>query len=406
VLTVNCGSSSLKVELLRVDARGRVAERMARAAATAIGGPPGRAEIVAGDTTTGHVATLRDHTEAVALLLELLQAHAPGPSVADVVAHRVVHGGPRRAPRLLDARERGELAALDALAPLHNRVALDVAAALDQVPELDAPAVAVFDTAFHHDLPDRAATYALPVDLARRHGIRRFGFHGLAHRSMWERWVELAGVGARAGDARVVTLQLGAGCSAAAVRGGRSVDTSMGFTPLEGLVMATRCGDLDPAIPSHLARHEGLAPDALDEVLSRQSGLLGLSGTTSDMTELLRRRAAGDDRARLAVDVFCYRLRKQIGAYLAALGGADAVVFGGGIGEHASEARALACAGLEWAGLVLDPDRNAAAVGIDGRISADGAAVEAWVVTVDEAAVMAGDAARWLRSVREGRTET
>ena len=209
--------------------------------------------------------------------------------------------------------------------------------------------VAVFDTAFHAGMPEHAFRYAIPHELAVKHGIRRYGFHGLAYRSVLARYAEL--VGTPIDRATLVALHLGNGCSAAAIKNGRSVDTSMGFTPLEGLVMGTRSGDVDPALVGHLARTEKVPVQQVERWLNESAGLLGLSGRSRDMRDLLAREQ-DDPRARLAVDVFCYRARKYLGAYLAVLGGADAVVFSGGIGEHASEVRGRICAGMEWTGLV------------------------------------------------------
>ena len=251
--------------------------------------------------------------------------------------------------------------------------------------------VASFDTAFHASMPARAASYALPRELAEKHSIRRYGFHGLAHRYMAERYAEINGAG------RLITLQLGAGCSAAAVADGRSRDTSMGLTPLEGLVMATRSGDVDPALPAFLEEHEGIAPGDAERILNRDSGLLGVSGRSGDMRELLD---ADDERAELAIDLFCYRARKYIGAYLAVLGGADGVVFGGGVGENSPRVRARICEGMGWCGIELDEDQNNRAVGEELRIDAGGR-VEVWVMLVDEAEVMARDAEALLGGKEE-----
>ena len=249
------------------------------------------------------------------------------------------------------------------------------------------PMVAVFDTAFHRSIPPRAATYAMDLDLARKHGIHRYGFHGIAHAS-------LAGICAAAvkrplAQLRLITLQLGNGCSATAIDGGRSVDTSMGFTPLEGLVMGTRSGDLDPAVIGHLIRREGLSVDEVERLLNERSGLLGVSGLSRDMRELLNA-AEGkpDSRAALALDIFCYRVRKYIGAYLAVLDGADALVFGGGIGERSAAIRTRICEGMDWCGLRLDPVRNEAAKEIAPgdavKISEDGAPLACYVAGGDE----------------------
>lgn len=306
----------------------------------------------------------------------------------EAVCHRVVHGGTRfTQPVLLDDGVISELRQLTELAPLHNGPAVEAILATREALGRDVPAVASFDTAFHSGMPPRASTYAIPLELAERHGIKRFGFHGLAHRFMAERATELLGVE----QPRVITLQLGAGCSAAAVAGGRSVDTSMGFTPLEGLVMATRSGDVDPALSAFLATHEGLDVEAVHELLDERSGLLGVSGRSPDMRELLEAEEQGDERAQLAVELFCYRLRKTVGAYLAVLGGADAVVFGGGIGEHSPVVRRRTCLGMEWCGLELDDQRNHQVVGTEGRIDAGGP-MEVWVLPVDEASVMAREA--------------
>jgi acetate kinase len=259
--------------------------------------------------------------------------------------------------------------------------------------------VAVFDTAFHHTLPEHAYLYAIPYQFYRRHRVRRYGFHGTSHRYVAHRWRQLTGRG-REGT-RIVTLHLGNGCSACAIADGASVDTSMGFTPLEGLVMGTRSGDLDPAILDYIAGKEGLSLPETEALLNKQSGLLGISGLTSDMRELLAEAEEHQDRrARLAVEIFCYRIRKYIGGYLAALGGADAVVFAGGIGENSAAVRARACAGLEWLGLAVDPARNAAlAGGAEGRFDAAGSRVELWVVPTDEELLIARDTYRLVAGI-------
>jgi acetate kinase len=285
--------------------------------------------------------------------------------------------------------------AVSSLAPLHNVPALAAIRATHA--ELGSvPAVAAFDTAFHRTLPERAARYAIPDSLATKYGIRRYGFHGLAHGYMAARHAER--VSRPLQETRVVTMQLGNGCSATAVAGGRSIDTSMGLTPLEGLVMGTRSGDVDPSLAGFLARHEGVGVEEIEDSLNRRSGLLGVSGRSGDMRELLQAEVEGDRRAALAVGMFCYRARKYLGAYLAALGGADAVLFGGGIGERAPSVRARICTGMEWCGLILDEELNAAAIGSEGCISAAGARIRAYVVHVDEELIIAHQAASCLGS--------
>jgi len=251
----------------------------------------------------------------------------------------------------------------------------------------------VFDTAFHATLPEHARTYALPAHWRAR-GIRRYGFHGVAHRFMYERACALQ----RAPVRRVVTFQLGNGCSVSAIRDGRSVDTSMGYTPLEGLVMSTRCGDVDPGAVVALVRG-GVDGAELTRGLNHESGLLGLSGATADMRELLALEAGGHAGARLAIAAFCQRARKYLGAYLALLNGADAIVFGGGIGEHAPAIRARICADMEWCGLQLDAGANERAVGIEGVVSASGS-IAVYVVAVNEELVIARDTATVLGSRR------
>ncbi len=302
------------------------------------------------------------------------------------LAHRVVHGGGLGASARLDATVEAELARLGALAPLHQGRALAwIRAARALFPS--APQVAVFDTGFFADLPAAATAYPLPVDLARRFGVRRWGFHGLAHRSLWLQW--RAGRGA--GGGRAVTLQLGGGCSAAAILDGKPVETSMGMTPLGGLVMATRPGDLDPGVLVHLLRG-GVSLDELETTLHHLSGLRGLAGE-GDFASLLART---DAEARLAVEVYCRRARQFLGGYLALLGGADAVLFGGGVGEHEPAAREAIAGGLDALGLALDPARNRDAIGGAARISGDGSRIEAWVFPVDEEALLAAEARRLL----------
>lgn len=338
-------------------------------------------------------APLPDHAAAARRAGAVLRGRGLLPDGIDAIGHRIVHGGARDEPTRLDADVVAELRAAGSLAPLHNDRALATVNALQDEIGATVPAVAVFDTAFHRDLPLHAAEYALPADVAARHRIRRHGFHGLAHRSMCERWSSLSGT--ELSHSRIVTFQLGNGCSAAAVQDGRVIDTSMGFTPLEGLMMGTRCGDLDPSVPAYLARAAHLDADEVERVLNEQSGLLGIAGT-SDMQVLLENLAGGDGRAELALAMFCHRARKYLGAYLTVLGGADAVVFGGGIGEHAPEVRRRICEGTGWLGLELDPAANRDAIGGDRRISTEHSPSGIWVIAVDEASIIAYDTAQTL----------
>jgi acetate kinase len=351
ILTVNAGSSSIRIDLREAEAI-----RSLESLYATVSDPD-------------HGATLRAFLHRYPYITPSL------------VAHRIVHGGPRwTRPVEIDHEVLRGLEGLMPWAPLHLPAALAwLKGAREVLP--GARQVAVFDTGFFADLPAVASTYAIPRALAARLGIRRYGFHGIAHAAMWRRWSQL-----HAGEGRVITLQLGAGCSAAAILDGRPLDTSMGFTPTEGLVMATRPGDLDPGLLVYLQREERLDPDAMGRMLNQECGLLGLSGTTADMRELC---ASGDATAALAVDVFTYRVRKYLGAYLAVLGGLDGIVFGGGIGEHSPRIRAACLAGLAGLGIELDPAANEAALGGDARISPPGARVAVHTVVVDEAGELA-----------------
>jgi len=380
ILVFNAGSSSLKFKLYERDIEGKLRSSV-RGAVIRLGEQAEWEWEAAGAHKRG-TAPLRRHEEAAAFVLERLKA---AKASIEAIGHRLVHGGEEftEATRLgADAIAR--LEALGALAPLHNPPALEVVRACRDALGERVPMFGVFDTAFHAALPETAYRYALPDAWVQAHRIRRYGFHGIAHRYMYERYLILSG----RSRARVVSFQLGHGCSAAAVRDGRPLDTSMGYTPLEGLVMSTRCGDVDPGVILRVAA-TGVPAAAIETVLNHASGLLALSGTSADMRTLLAREAQGDARARLAIDAFCYRARKYLGAYLAALEGADAVLFGGGIGENAPAVRERICAGMAWCGLRLDEAANAAAVGRESRISAEGATLAAYVITVDEEALIA-----------------
>ena len=306
------------------------------------------------------------------------QALAALPAPADVIAHRVVHGGGRLPDVVrIDAEVLRILREVTPLAPMHNGPALE---GIEATLGLGVPLIAALDTAFHATLPPRAWRYALP-ELA---GVRRYGFHGWSHRYVTERYAALTGSSAPT----IVTLHLGGGCSAAAILRGRSVDTSMGYSPLEGLVMGTRAGDLDPGILTHLL-HEGMSLQQLEQLLQHGAGLKALAGT-ADVRELLGR---NDAAAELALDLFCYRIQKCVGAYLAALEGAEAIVFTGGIGEHAPEIRRRVCERFGWAGLTLDVERNRRN---ELRISAEGSRLAAYAIPTDEEYLIARETFRLM----------
>jgi acetate kinase len=399
VLVLNCGSSSLKFRLVEADTRaGQIDQR--RLASGSVNGIGARAALDFSAESGAHLeqhSNIRSQGDAARAVLDWLSSiEAAQTSQVDATGHRIVHGGARfLAPTRIDASMMQEFASLQELAPLHNGPALDALRAVMEAFGAQVPAVATFDTAFHQSMPQRASLYALPLDLMERHGIRRYGFHGLAHRWMVERFGAISGRTVE--RSRLITLQLGSGCSIAAIDAGRSIDTSMGFTPLEGLMMGTRSGDIDPSLPSYLAAHERIDAAAVEQILNTRSGLLGVSGRSADIRELLTAESQGDERAALAIEMFCYRVRKAIGAYLAALGGADAIVFGGGIGEHATAVRERICSGMDWCGLRLDAERNAAAVGSEMLISAEGTTPQIYVVPLDEEALIVRDTVQCLQ---------
>ncbi|HEX6726971.1 MAG TPA: acetate/propionate family kinase, partial [Nitrospira sp.] len=342
----------------------------------------------------------QDHFQAMRVLMDRL-----GDSLDSVeaVGHRVVHGGDRYVEStLITEQVEAGIDELSELAPLHNPACLAGIRGARAVMGATVPMVAVFDTAFHRTMPEVARHYAIPTDLADRHHIRRYGFHGIAHASLANGYAVCTGRSLR--QARIITIQLGNGCSVAAIAEGRSVDTSMGFTPLEGLVMGTRSGDVDASLVSLLAEREKVEPAEVERWLNERSGLLGLSGRSNDMRELLRvAEQERDQRAELAIELFCYRARKYVGSYLAVLGGVDAIVFGGGIGENAPEVRKRICQNMAWCGISLNADRNRAAVGLRpgaaAKISPDDSTPAVYVVAADEETWIAKETARCVQAI-------
>jgi acetate kinase len=361
LLIVNAGSSSVRLAVYRVVRKGDAAECVRSVRHEGAAADPGYLRDMLGDQ---------------------------GPCM---VAHRIVHGGTLRRPSLIDDEVYAELQRASALAPLHNPLALAWVDACRMAFGPTTPQLAVLDTSFFAELPPHVALYGLPRAVSQEHGLRRYGFHGIAHEAMWRAWCAVRPELPRGG--RIITLQLGAGCSATAIERGRPVETSMGFTPGEGLLMATRSGDIDPGLLIHLLR-AGTAVDELERMLMREGGIAGLSGLGGDMRVLL---ASDDPAAKLAIDAFCHRARKYIGAYIATLGGVDGILFGGGVGEHLPVIRAKILQGLEAFGVLVDPDANLATIGEAARISAGDSHIEVRVQPVDEAAVMAETALRELR---------
>ena len=408
VLVLNVGSSTLKFQLIRTDADAIASDADQRLAGGSIERIGGEAIIKARARDAEarvHTAQLRDIRAAIDWVVRWLASPESGDGIAgiseiDAVGHRVVHGGEEFQHSVLvdDAVLRQVEATID-LAPLHNPYNLKGIEAVRELLGPGMPQAAVFDTAFHHTIPDHAFLYAIPYSLYRRHRIRRYGFHGTSHRYVAYKYRKLTNTTRE--NTRLVTLHLGNGASACAIRGGDSVDTSMGFTPLEGLVMGTRSGDLDPAILDHIAEKEGYTLAQVESLLNKQSGLLGISGLTSDMRELLAEAEENDDRrAWLAIEMFCYRIRKYVGAYLAALDGADAIVFTGGIGENSPQIRAKVLSGLRWLGVEFDAAANRdTTAGRAGRITTEGSRLAAWVIPTDEEVLIARDTFRLLNGL-------
>jgi len=388
ILVVNCGSSSIKYQLRDLPGHHVLATGMAERI-----GEEGSALVRRSDTESLRTQTsLADHEQAMVVILNALEESATddgGPIQA--VGHRVVHGGEAFSGSvLIDESVIASIERFGDLAPLHNPPNLTgIRAARTALP--DAHQVAVFDTAFHATIPRVAYIYALPYACYEEYGIRRYGFHGTSHQYVAARAAEHLEMDAS--QVNCITCHLGNGCSMAAVRAGKCVDTSMGLTPLEGLVMGTRCGDMDPAILFHL-HGKGYDVDALNDLCNKQSGLLGISGKSNDMRTLARLAEEGDDRARLAIDIFCYRVKKYIGAYSAVLREVHAIVFTGGIGEGAWDVRENICAELDNLGIVLDNDRNQARKDGERIVSHASSRVQVMVIPTDEEGVIAAETYR------------
>jgi acetate kinase len=406
VLVLNCGSSSLKFQLIATDLEAieRNTDReLARGLVERIGSEALLTLRAEGRAAQRLAAPLRDHRQALDFVLRWLvspEAAVPGlGSLADVhaVGHRVVHGGEKLtvSVRIDDAIIEQIEDCID-LAPLHNPANLKGIRAARETFGPGIPQAAVFDTSFHSTIPPESFLYALPYQLYVRHRVRRYGFHGTSHRYVAHRYRQLTGRSHE--ETNIITLHLGNGCSACAIRRGDSLETSMGLTPVEGLVMGTRSGDLDPSILEFLHHKEGMSFDELDTLLNKRSGLLGISGLTNDMRELLAEEKENQDRrARLAIDIFCLRVKGYIGSYLARMNGADAVVFAGGIGENSPEIRRRICADLDFLGIRVDPEKNEAMTGgREGEIGAEGARVRLYVIPTNEELLIARDTVRCI----------
>jgi acetate kinase len=401
VLVLNCGSSSVKFELFESEPEQALADGLAERVGQP-GAEPGMLHYTrAGNDRLTWEKAMPDHRQAIAYIVEALTSpeHGVLGSIHEVgaVGHRVVHGGEDfSASTIIDDEVLAVIERNCELAPLHNPPNLTgILACRELLPSV--PQVAVFDTAFHAQMPRRAYLYGIPYSYYENLGIRRYGFHGTSHRYVTGVALEyLAGRGKPVDGCKIVTCHLGNGCSMAAVVGGRSIDTTMGFTPLEGLLMGTRSGDLDPAIVTFLVEHTGGTAGEVYDLLNKRSGLLGISGVSNDMRDLLEAAEGGNARAAAAIEVFCYRIKKYIGAYAAAMGGLDAVVFTGGIGENAVDIRRRCVEGLDFLGLRLDEGRNSARGGEEKVIDVSMADAPARVLVIptNEELLIARDTAR------------
>jgi len=398
VLVLNAGSSSVKYQVLNAKNRELLAkgvvERIGMSGAVLTHKKVGDKEV----RLTGEIL---DHKMAIEYVLSILLSKNHGVikdrSEIEAVGHRVVHGGEAfKGSVLINEEVMSEIRRCIDYAPLHNPPNLKgINAAMQLLPGV--PQVAVFDTAFHQTMPKYAYLYALPYTLYKRHGIRRYGFHGTSHRYVSDRAAGL--VGKPKEELRIITCHLGNGASAAAIKYGKSVDTSMGFTPLEGLMMGTRSGDLDPAIILQIMHKEELTPNDATTLLNKHSGLVGVSGISSDMREI-EEEYEKNERAKVAHDMFTYRLRKYIGAYAAAMGGVDVIVFTGGIGENSVMVREHSLQGLEFMGVKLDKAKNEASDKKEREISADDSQVKVWVIPTNEELVIALDTMRIVKEAK------
>jgi acetate kinase len=394
ILIINCGSSSLKFQLIDIIRIGVEENLLAKGLVERIGERDSVVSFVAGTSRPLHRKTpVCDHKAALVAAFDLLLRSGAIKSQAEIdgVGHRVVHGGEHfRQSVPIDADVERAIEECSELAPLHNPHNLNgFRAARELLPSV--PQIAVFDTAFHSTLSPKAYLYAIPYEYYERDKVRRYGFHGTSHRFVSQRFAQVQGASPQ--SLKLITCHLGNGCSLCAIDGGRSVDTSMGFTPVEGLIMGTRSGDIDPGAVLYLLNRYRCDPEQLENILNQRSGLYGISGDSNDMRDLLKRREAGDLRARLAVDMFCYRIQKYLGAYTAALGGIHSIVFTGGIGENAFQVRAEICDGLRFLGVQLNRDLNRSTIGIEGKISAQESRISVWVIPTNEELLIARDTA-------------
>ncbi len=393
ILVVNYGSSSLKYQLFDMEKE----EVIAKGIIERIGTPPSYLTYSVNGEKVKKEVTASNHTEAFRVVIETL-LNGDKPVISSIeeikaVGHRVVHGGERfKEPTIINDEVIAEIERNNELAPLHNPAGLaGIRASMEVLPNV--PQTAVFDTSFHSNMPKYAYLYAIPMRLYRDYRIRRYGFHGTSHYYVAHRAAQL--VGRPIEELKIITCHLGNGCSISAVKGGRSIDTSMGFTPLEGLIMGTRSGDLDPAIPLYLIRNLNYTAEEVDDILNKESGLLGISEFSNDMRDIMKSAEEGNQNAKLAMEMFCYRIKKYIGAYTAIMNGLDILVFTAGIGENEPEIRLMICDNMDYLGIKIDPQKNNFKAQ-EREISTSDSRVKVWVIPTNEELVIARETARLI----------
>lgn len=390
ILVLNCGSSSIKYKLFEMTNK----EVLAQGGIEKIGMPNSfiKFSMPNGEKKIMEVS-IPEHTKGVQVIFDVLTNAEYGvvKSISDIdaVGHRMLHAGSKITESSVLTDEVLEIfASCNDLGPLHNPANLKGVNAVKAI-KADMPQVGVFDTAFHQTMPDYAYMYPLPYEFYEKYGVRRYGFHGTSHRYVSQRVCEYLGIDPV--GKKIITCHIGNGGSISAIKDGKCMDTSMGLTPLEGLMMGTRCGDIDPAIIPFLMKHANLTAEEMDTIMNKKSGLLGISGTTSDMREIQAARDAGDKRAELAQEMYFYRVRKYIGSYAAAMGGVDVLLFTGGVGENKQNCREAACEGLEFMGVKLDKEKNAQIMGEEAIISTPDSRVTVCVIPTDEELMIATD---------------
>lgn len=395
ILVLNCGSSSIKYQLFNTES----GDILAKGGIEKIGLPGAFIKFNVADGKKTIEQDIPEHTVGVQLIFDVLTNAEYGALKSledlDAVGHRVVHGGEKFAESVVITDEvLKQIEACNDLAPLHNPANLKgIAAVTALLPKL--PQVAVFDTAFHQTMPAKAYMYAVPYALYEKYGVRRYGFHGTSHRYVSARALEFLGM--KAEGTKVITAHIGNGGSLAAVKDGKCQDTSMGLTPLEGVMMGTRSGDIDGGAVSFIMKKEGLDADGISNLLNKQSGLAGISCKSSDMREVFQGNVDGDPKCQLAIDMYTYRIKKYIGSYAAALGGCDVLVFTAGVCENQSDIREMVCKDMEWMGIKLDTAKNATIRGEEAVISAPDSKVKVVVIPTDEEKMIANDTASLVK---------